>query len=69
MDENMKHLVASNLTIAFCAQRPVPLMPDVREKKRKNAPPDPAPMTESRILEVYYYFLELLDPPRTERVS
>jgi hypothetical protein len=69
MDENIKCLVASNLTIAFCAQRPVPIMPDLRKTKRQNAPPDPRPMYETEVLDVYRYFLEILDPRRTERES
>ncbi|HVS81739.1 MAG TPA: hypothetical protein VHE60_08380 [Pyrinomonadaceae bacterium] len=72
MDKNMKCLVASNLTIAFCANQPVPITVDLIKNTPPpdpTQPPKPIPMSESRVLEVYRYFLELVDPPRTERES
>lgn len=65
MDENMKCLVASNLTIAFCANQPVPVTAESRKNAAPdpNQPPKPKPLSESRVLETYRYFLEHLGLP------
>jgi hypothetical protein len=65
MDENMKCLVASNLTIAFCANQPVPITAESRKNTAPDPtqPPKPIPLSESRVLETYRYFLALLDTP------
>jgi hypothetical protein len=58
MDEQTKHLVASNLTIAYCSNRPASSqsgggMTDLLTQTQ--------PMSQEAILEVYRSFLAQLD--------
>lgn len=59
MDENTKHIVASNLTIAYCANRPSTGQGGFR---RVDDPGDwpHSPLKEEEIVEVYNRFLALL---------
>jgi hypothetical protein len=61
MDENTKHIVASNLTIAFCSNRPVPMVAALREATHEKGIPNDMPLQESDVLRIYHYFLQLLE--------
>lgn len=56
MDENTKHFVASNLTIAYCANRPAQAGGSMSDMITQTQP-----MSEDAILKVYRGFLAQLD--------
>ena len=61
MDENTKHIVASNLTIAYCANRPSTGQGGGFRPIGQSGDPGPhAPLKEEQILEIYKRFLALL---------
>lgn len=62
MDDNTKHIVASNLTAAYCANRPH-LTPTggSRAMFEKGSVMGGERFSEEKIVEIYRRFVELLD--------
>lgn len=62
MDENTKHIVASNLTVAYCANRPSVPMETTRLKPLSQSEGfSRSALSEDEILAIYRGFLAQLD--------
>jgi hypothetical protein len=65
VDENTKHLVASNLTIAYCANRPSTSGGGSATAFLESGSGFPhKPMKHEEVLAVYHHFLALLEPDK-----
>lgn len=57
MDEQTKHIVASNLTIAFCNLK----MSNIQQSFDPRNPNQNQDIAEKHVMDVYHRFLKILD--------